>query len=175
MILLEGVPHAILDGSDLFCRHCGKREAVLPISISEKRMRALQLTGEAFAEEHAACVETDASPTRRAAESPDAWLTSGDVGISSATIWSVMTGRPFPLRHFWPDTPCDPDDFGRCHRLLDRFPEWRARLDEVAEWYPNWKPLVREWDRMTALYLRDQPTGRCAELYALMRELRGVS
>lgn len=174
MILKEGIAHALLECEGFFCRHCGAREKVFPISISPKRLQAMTLAGEAFAEEHAGCELGDTSPARRAGESPEAWLNSGDTGISSKTIWSVMTGRPFPDRHFLPSVPLDPSDFGRCHRLLERFPEWRARLGEVAERYPEWAPLVDAWDRMTALHQRDEPTGESAELYALMRDLRGV-
>jgi hypothetical protein len=76
------------------------------------------------------------------------WLMGGDTGISSETILAVMVGAPF----HGAGVPHDADDFGRCHRLLQRFPEWRARLGEVAERYPIWGPLVREWDALTDLY-----------------------
>lgn len=97
-----------------------------------------------------------------------AWLRSWDTGTSSETIWSVLTG--YPVRRT--DIPYDPDDFGRCHRLLERFPEWRPRLGEVAKAFPRWRPFVERWDEMTAIYLRDLPTGKSAELYDLMRRLR---
>ena len=105
-------------------------------------------------------------------ENPN-WLLSGDTGTSSKTIFSVMTGmtgRELFDRDI-PDIPYDPSDFGRCHRLLKRFPEYRARLPEVAAKYPEWEPFVREWDRMTALYVRDEPTGKNDELYDLMQKL----
>jgi hypothetical protein len=80
------------------------------------------------------------------------WLSNGDTGISSLTIWSVMTGRPVRQSYFYPDVPQDPDDFGRCYRLLAVMPSWRERLPEVAAKYPEWRPLVDAWDELTALY-----------------------
>ena len=98
---------------------------------------------------------------------PEEWIVSGDRGMSSETIWAVMMGTR-PER---PSTPWDPDDFGRCHRLLMAIPEWRERLPEVAAVYPEWTALVEHWDEMVFLYLRDLPTGRCEELYSLMQKL----
>ena len=95
------------------------------------------------------------------------WLKGTDTGISSKTIWSVMTGFPVD----WEGTPADPSDFGRCYRLLLRFPEWRPRLQEVADRHPEWQPLVDNWDEMTRIYLRDYPTGESQELYDLMRKM----
>jgi hypothetical protein len=97
------------------------------------------------------------------------WIRSGDTGISSETIWSVMMGEPPPGRGG--SIPYDPADFGRCHRLLALFPEWRHRLPEVEAHDPMWGPLVREWDALTALYLEELPTGEGRKLWARMQEL----
>lgn len=101
-----------------------------------------------------------------------AWLQNGDTGISSRTIWYTLMHRNFPPRD-WPDIPADPDDFGRCYRLLKVMPEWRARLPEVALRFPSWKPLVDAWDELTLLYEKELPTGRATNLYQRMQELRG--
>jgi hypothetical protein len=104
----------------------------------------------------------------------DEWIASGDTGLSSETIWHVLSGRPFPSKHFRPSKPMDPADFGRCHRLLDKIPEWRARLPEVAAKYPAWSALVGAWDELTELYLEELPTGRCPKLYDRMQALEGA-
>jgi hypothetical protein len=83
-----------------------------------------------------------------------AWTVGGDTGTSSETIWGVMTGIEPPGR-WHGDTPCDAADFGRCYRLLQRFPAWRKRLPEVAERWPAWRPLVADWDEVTALYEKE--------------------
>ena len=105
------------------------------------------------------------------------WTAGLTTGISSITIWSVMTGRPHGLAGFGPDVPHDPADFGRCHRLLQAFPEWRVRLGEVVVRYPAWGPMIREWDRMTALYEREiqRQDGMAPELYELMQSLQDVA
>jgi len=76
------------------------------------------------------------------------WIVSRDTGTSSKTIWSVMTDTTPDHA----DTPSDADDFGRCYRLLKLIPEWRQSLALVAQRYPRWTALVREWDRLTEMY-----------------------
>ena len=103
---------------------------------------------------------------------PLEWIAGNDTGISSKTIWAVMMNavpENYGFGHF--DTPLDPSDFGRCYRLLALFPDWKNRLDEVAEKFPKWGPMVREWDTMTALYERDYESGKSSELYDLMQKL----
>ena len=72
------------------------------------------------------------------------WLTSDECGLSSTTIACVMAGAACGR----PATPVDDDDFGRCHRLLQRFPGFRSRLDEVADAYPEWRPIVARWTEL---------------------------
>ncbi len=169
--------HVVLkrDGSNkMACMHCGD-EYALPMPMELWAFGALI---KAFGEEHADCdpepavVARFAEEARRRVETsqtmtPDQWRASDDTGISSLTIWSVMTGRRVASRAY----PRDPDDFGRCHRLLERIPAWRERLPEVAAACPDWAGLVREWPRMTEIYLRDLPTGESAEIYEIMQQL----
>jgi hypothetical protein len=104
------------------------------------------------------------------------WLLGPDTGTSSLTIFSVLSARhrhrARSRRFFVPSVPLDPDDFGRCHRLLEAIPEWQSRLDRVADRYPEWRPMVREWDGMRALYLEEEPSGTAPKLYAWMHVLR---
>ncbi len=97
------------------------------------------------------------------------WWRSGDTGISSETIMALFSGTERDR----PDTPSDPSDFGRCYRLLERIPEFRPRLQEVADKYPNWQPLVDNWEELRTLYEEEHPTGLCPKLYKLMQKLRG--
>ena len=105
---------------------------------------------------------------------PNEWMLGSDTGSSSKTIWAVMMGTRI-TSVFGASVPLDPSDFGRCHRLLQHFPEWKERLDEVSERYPKWTPMVQKWDEMTALYNRDVETGKSTELYELMQKLRSWS
>lgn len=100
---------------------------------------------------------------------PLEWMMAGDTGTSSKTILSVMEGIQIER----PDVPYDPADFGRCHRLLEAFPSYRARLGEVAAMYPAWVGLVREWDALTEMYCVARNTGaeRADGLYERMQSL----
>ena len=99
-----------------------------------------------------------------------AWVGNGDTGTSSLTIWSVLTGYPSPHGRY--DVPHDPDDFGRCYRLLQVMPLWRSRLVEVVEKCHDWTPFVDAWDELTALYEEELPNRIAPKLYARMQELR---
>ena len=101
---------------------------------------------------------------------PIDWLLGGDTGTSSRTICAVMTGSKLS-GPFGADVPHDPDDFGRCYRLLVLFPAWRARLQEVADAYPMWGPLVAAWDELTALYEEESRNRTAPKLYARIQVL----
>jgi hypothetical protein len=101
---------------------------------------------------------------------PVQWLLNGDTGTSSMTIWSVMMKKSC---RGGPDVPYDPDDFGRCYRLLKVMPSWRARLPEVSQKYSRWKGLVDNWDELTALYEEGITSSTAPKLYARIKELIG--
>jgi hypothetical protein len=98
------------------------------------------------------------------------WLLRGEVGVSSRTIFSAMTGGTARVYDF----PHDPDDFRRCKLLLDLIPEWRAELGKVTERFPWFKPFIERWDQFEALYAEELPTGRgmAPKLYDLMQVAR---
>lgn len=100
----------------------------------------------------------------------DAWIANGDTGVSSETIWSVLTGHPVRST----GVPFDPSDFGRCYRLLKVMPSWRGRLSEVVAKHPRWSTLVAHWDELTALYEEESPSGTAPKLYARMVALLGT-
>lgn len=103
---------------------------------------------------------------------PIEWLLSGDTGVSSKTILSAMTGEKM-IGGFGPDIPGDFGDFGRCYRLLKNFPEWRRDIKRVADTYPKWGPLVREWDKLESAYesdLRDETNSACYDLLLALRD-----
>jgi len=99
---------------------------------------------------------------------PEEWLAGDDTGISSLTIYSVMTG----VRVSRTGIPHDSDDFGRCHRLLSLFPEWRGRLGEVAARFPEWRGLVEAWGELEGLYEQGLLSGDGSQLYLRMLAAR---
>lgn len=80
------------------------------------------------------------------------WLLSGDTGTSSELICRVLSSSTAPISWHDQHLPMDGSDFGRCHRLLKKIPEWRVRLPEIAAHFPMWGPLITAWDEITALY-----------------------
>jgi len=98
-----------------------------------------------------------------------AWPDSRDTGVSSATIYYVFTGRKV-YDNF--DVPHDPDDFGRCYRLLKLIPAWQSRFFHVSRKFPAWLPFVREWTKLTVMYEEALRTNDGKPLYDFMQTLR---
>lgn len=96
------------------------------------------------------------------------WIVGDDTGVSSKTIWSVMMGAK---NSEYTDIPHDPSDFGRCYRLLELVPMWKGRLQEVADKYPKWQPMVDVWDELSDLYEQELSNNKdCApKLYQRMK------
>lgn len=92
------------------------------------------------------------------------WALGDDTGSSSKAIARHMLGGDDSGRHA--SYPSDGNDLGRCIRLLDAFPEWRARMPEMAEKSPAWAGLVAAWDELEAMYRRND-TG----LYQRMKDI----
>jgi hypothetical protein len=102
----------------------------------------------------------------------DQWLHSTDTGISSRAIFSVMTGTKERMLDRWGfGYPLDPDDFGRCYRLLNLFPEWKPRMGEMAPISSEWRRLVENWSELNDLFEEESPSKSCPKLYARMHFL----
>jgi hypothetical protein len=104
------------------------------------------------------------------------WISGSDTGASSTALWRHMMGMD-PSSDCWGIAyPHDPDDFGRCYRLLLRVPAWRLRIGEMAQ-YAGWSALAPKWDELTALWEAEaggglhRRSGSAPKLYAAMREL----
>lgn len=100
------------------------------------------------------------------------WLLGDDTGTSSKWMAHVLLGGP----KCEDDWPWDDDDFGRCSRLLSRFPAARTRLSEMTTRGSRssrkvWRGLVAQWDELERLY-RQPNRGGMVELCRRMREVR---
>jgi len=98
------------------------------------------------------------------------WYYGLDTGISSETIFGVMTDIPVRSNGI----PYDLDDFGRCYRLLQLFPEWKSRLSEVSEKFPEWALLIDNWDQIESLYESKKKLSK-EKCYNLLRACRDNS
>lgn len=71
------------------------------------------------------------------------WMAGRDTGMSSKAIAMHMSTGECDGRY-----PYDPADLGRCLRLLERFPDWKPRIHEMAAYGPVWAVYVKHWDEM---------------------------
>jgi len=127
-----------------WCERCGQGLNInlpQPIFIVTAAMKA-------FAEHHEQC--PPGQHHEKPAQSPEEWAAGRDTGTSSLTIYAAITGKKGRDRDF--DIPYDPDDFGRCYRLLQLFPAWRKDLPKVIALCSEWKPFVEAWDELTQMY-----------------------
>ena len=99
-----------------------------------------------------------------------AWLSSDDTGMSSKYMASVLSD---PSRCRENNYPHDPEDFGRCLRLLAAAPELRIKLPRLTDKKhgPVWNTLGQHWSELEQLYNEEHPTGLAPKLYARMQEL----
>jgi hypothetical protein len=79
------------------------------------------------------------------------WLSSGEIGESSITIWTVI----MDLENHNPSIPYDVSDFQRCYRLLELCDEGTKEivLKKLACRYNIWKPYVQNWNKLSKLYV----------------------
>lgn len=103
------------------------------------------------------------------------WLTSDDTGRSSKYMVHALAQRAgcdatyVEVRDG--DYPHDPDDFGRCVRLLDAVPQLRPHLPLLSGHGAVWAAIAAEWDSLETMYREDEPTGKSARLLNRLREL----
>ena len=164
--------------SDLACMHCGETYRVnmpAPLNI-------MMAVTKAFTATHRQCAMTPRGPacgycmafghapsecpSTDYGGDPSRWASGPDTGLSSMTIFRKMMNQPMGRCY----VPRDPDDFGRCHRLLHAIPGWRARILEMVD-VPGWEHLAKNWDELEKLFLEEIPKGRCPKLYARMKAL----
>lgn len=111
-------------------------------------------------------------------KTPQEWLMSGNTGVSSLSIFYVMTGvitTPTACTDGNFDIPNDTADFGRCYRLLKAIPEWKEQLHKIAVMLPKWTPLIKHWAELEALFEKDTAAcnAKLHELYPLCMKADG--
>jgi hypothetical protein len=151
-------------GETAHCTRCGEG---LDLGSKPQRVDVALAAMRAFVKCHSHCKP---GQHQEPAFNRSNWPTSRDTGTSSATIWHVFTGQRLYGNDF--DVPYDPDDFGRCYRLLKLCPEWEAQLEDVAERFPKWKRFVIKWPKLKELYEEALKTGDGNRMYEFMWKLR---
>lgn len=156
--------HAVMSDNACRCLNCGD-EYVMNMPGSIGIMLAIIKT---FSKEHRRCKPSERGRKRFEFNTPMEWIISWDTGISSKTIWMIMTGKTV---NDYGSPPRDPSDFGRCYRLLEKFTEWKPRLSEVSARFTTWEPYIAAWPELTALYEEELPQGTAPKLYARLKQL----
>jgi hypothetical protein len=85
-----------------------------------------------------------------------AWLDSDDTGTSSVYMAYALCeacGIGWPI-NIQPEHayPRDPDDLGRCFRLIDAVPEFGGLLPEVAHRGAHWMAVTSNWADWLEMY-----------------------
>ncbi|HBE9179209.1 TPA: hypothetical protein KNH08_002085 [Serratia fonticola] len=99
-----------------------------------------------------------------------AWLDSDDTGASSLFMAYVLChdrlrvwrGRKAPGNHY----PRDPDDLGRCIRLIEAVPEFEGLIPEMADRSAHWTAVTSNWADWVYMY----QTGDTVGLYTAMKD-----
>ena len=103
------------------------------------------------------------------------WPASGARGISSETMFTVLTGVD-ALAGEHGGHPHDPEDLDRCLKLLAAVPELRPLLPKMAGCSPQWAALIEHWDEIEHSHLDEVGLGwtkasSAPMTYALMRQV----
>lgn len=94
--------------------------------------------------------EVEEELDRQYGDGPARWYFGLDTGVSSLALYSAIS---LGLRRADVSLPQDRADFGRCVRMLVRFPGWQSKAERVgAILGPEWAKLLRRWREARAYY-----------------------
>jgi hypothetical protein len=151
----------------LFCTCCGQEFKInYPIPVDE-----LVKKTEAFELLHKDCnqtyVEPKADQNKSVKEKAMWWLSTGERGMSSETMWHCFMGNDnFSINH-----PYDPDDFKRCYKLLEAIPEWKEELHKLKPLSQAWSNLVDNWDKLNEYFEDMIKHNKANGMYEFMQTL----
>ncbi len=141
-------PHTVIRNSNIFCLNCGSEYKIkYPLPINEMTLKI-----DAFNLLHNDCEKTWVEPisdqSKDLTEKAMWWISNGEKGLSSETMWNCLIGnKDFRVNH-----PSDPDDFKRCYKLLQAVPEWKSELHKLKPLSNAWNNLIDNWDKLTTMY-----------------------
>lgn len=138
----------------MFCYNCGESQAIqYPIRV--EMASAMMI---AFSKMHKHCAPTwkepEADQSLTVQQKAMWWISNGETGMSSKTMWNCLMGN----KNFEINVPWDPDDFSRCYKLLQAVPEWKSELHKLKSLSPVWERLIDNWDKLTWMYEENKRT-----------------
>lgn len=156
---------------DLFCFNCGTSQK-LPLPMDAGLASDWMM---AFSKRHKSCPKTWSEPQnsiegKTEAENEKWWLTNGEHGTSSKTMYNHLTDG-VKMNLDWQSTTSDPSDFRRCHLLLEAVPQYRNKLDKMKPISRTWSNLVDNWAKLTEMLLEQMRTKKANGMYELMKKL----
>ncbi|WKW45497.1 hypothetical protein P3875_06810 [Myroides sp. JBRI-B21084] len=82
------------------------------------------------------------------------WIVFGEVGMSSKTMWAVVSNtiNPNNIKKFRAEIPYDADDFSRCYKLWKDCKLSDSDLLKIKETYPIWQPFIDNWYELVRRY-----------------------
>lgn len=157
---------------NLFCFNCGESQT-LPLPMRVELATDFMMS---FSKLHRKCPNTWIEPQNVDAlinteeQNCDWWIKNGEHGISSKTMFNFLSdGLKIENREL--RTPSDPDDFRRCHLLLEAIPQFRGKLDRMKSVDQTWANLVENWDRLTEMLLENIAMGKPNGMLEFMKKL----
>lgn len=104
------------------------------------------------------------------------WLLNARTGTAARAMLACLLGIDLKNPYERTEHPRDPSDFRLCLDLLDRFPDWRARLGELGRLSEEWARLVRHWEEIETVCRAEIQAGgetsrRAPRTYVRMKEL----
>ena len=163
----QKVEHTTIRNENMFCLNCGgQHNLIMPLPVEEMLQKM-----DAFNTLHKDCLQTWKEPVvdqrKSIQEKAMFWLSNGEIGNSSKTMFNCLIGyRNFSVNH-----PYDPDDFSRCYKLLEAVPEWKTHLHKLKPLSKAWSNLVDNWDKLTEYYEDMQKVKKANGMYEFMKTL----
>jgi hypothetical protein len=178
--------HVVIgDALRLVCLHCGTRTPPVDPTVGVE-IGAMAKACKAFSKLHAKCKAPSDERCAACMElghglfdhvrlkvlTPEQWPGCGDDGASSKAIYNHMRDK---IHGGGGAAPYDPDDFGRCSRLLAASwaVGWRARMGEMTA--GTWAKIAPTWEELESLWAVESKSldGMAPRLCARLQELRG--
>lgn len=164
--------HTGFRNGQLFCFNCGQSydmKLPQPVNMAAAMMKQ-------FSKDHKNCPKTWEEPKpetdgKTEYENAQWWLQNGERGISSETMFTHLSGTHNLRAGRGECHPSDPDDFRRCHLLLEAVPQWRDKLHKMKNASTVWTNLVDNWDKLTEMLLEQMKTRKDNGMYDLMKSL----
>lgn len=167
--------HVVIMNNGFECLHCAhKLELGFPVAIDD-----YVDAGKSFEKRHKKCKKPPGELcnfchgrghsylTCPTVDGYLSWEKCRDTGLSSLAIMRhAQHAVAGPTDH-----PLDPSDFGRCYRLVKRFPDACRGVRALSLRSKKWLALGNHWDELTALYEEELPSGVGTKLYERMQAL----